>query len=639
MKQSALFIALLPLLITPAIYADTTQTSVLDNRAAKGDITQPGGARRLSEDQTAAIRASLNEKPAKNIILLIGDGMGDSEITAARNYAEGAGGFFKGIDALPLTGQYTHYALDKKTGKPDYVTDSAASATAWSTGVKTYNGALGVDIHEKDRQTLLEMAKAAGLATGNVSTAELQDATPAALVAHVTSRKCYGPSVTSEKCPTNALEKGGKGSITEQLLNARPDVTLGGGAKTFAETATAGEWQGKTLREQAQARGYQLVSDANSLAAITEANQDKPLLGLFSDGNMPVRWEGPKASYHGNIDKPAVTCTPNPKRTDSVPTLAAMTDKAIDLLSKSEKGFFLQVEGASIDKQDHAANPCGQIGETVDLDEAVQKALAFAKKDGNTLVIVTADHAHASQIVPPDTKAPGLTQALNTKDGAVMVMSYGNSEEESMEHTGTQLRIAASGPGAQRVIGLTDQTDNFYTIAGALGLATTTDQQKALSDNAEVRVATENGSYAADATGFNGDAVLSYELKDKSGNVIAASDSTTPLSGVRVKTAQTTAIALDKVAEGNEYTLTVTGRQSGKSVTVDFQAPAAGSSDKNADKNADKNGVIASGKVNNNPQADGSPLGETGTAVAVVAIAVAMLAAIAMIIKTVKITR
>ena len=356
MKQSALFIALLPLFITPAIYADTSNTHVLDNRAAKGDITQPGGARRLSEDQTAAIRASLNEKPAKNIILLIGDGMGDSEITAARNYAEGAGGFFKGIDALPLTGQYTHYSLDKKTGKPDYVTDSAASATAWSTGVKTYNGALGVDIHEKDHQTILEMAKAAGLATGNVSTAELQDATPAALVSHVTSRKCYGPSVTSEKCPTNALEKGGKGSITEQLLNARADVTLGGGAKTFAETATAGEWQGKTLREQAQARGYQLVSDASALAAITEANQDKPLLGLFSDGNMPVRWEGPKASYHGNIDKPAVTCTPNPKRTDSVPTLAAMTDKAISLLSKSEKGFF-PAGGRRVDRQ---ARSCGE---------------------------------------------------------------------------------------------------------------------------------------------------------------------------------------------------------------------------------------------------------------------------------------
>lgn len=315
MKQSALAIALLPLLFTPGINAETSTVAVLDNRAAQGDISTPGGARRLSADQTAALRESLNDKPAKNIILLIGDGMGDSEITAARNYAEGAGGFFKGIDALPLTGQYTHYALDKKTGKPDYVTDSAASATAWTTGVKTYNGALGVDIHEKDHATILEMAKAAGLATGNVSTAELQDATPAALVAHVTSRKCYGPSVTAEKCPTNALEKGGKGSITEQLLNARADVTLGGGAKTFTETATAGEWQGKTLREQAQARGYQMVSDTATLAAITEANQDKPLLGLFSDGNMPVRWEGPKASYHGNLDKPVVTCTPNPNVT------------------------------------------------------------------------------------------------------------------------------------------------------------------------------------------------------------------------------------------------------------------------------------------------------------------------------------
>ena len=470
MKQSAIFIALFPLMFTPVIHAETLSTAVLDNRAAQGDITTQGGARRLSADQTAAIRDSLNDKPAKNIILLIGDGMGDSEITAARNYAEGAGGFFKGIDALPLTGQYTHYSLDKKSGKPDYVTDSAASATAWSTGVKSYNGALGVDIHEKDHQTILELAKAAGYGTGNVSTAELQDATPAALVSHVISRKCYGPSVTSEKCALNALEKGGKGSITEQLLNARPDVTLGGGAKTFAETATAGEWQGKTLREQALIRGYQLVSDASGLAAITDASQDKPLLGLFSEGNMPVRWEGPKASYHGNLDKPAVTCTPNPKRTDSVPTLAAMTDKAIELLSKNQKGFFLQVEGASIDKQDHAANPCGQIGETVDLDEAVQKALAFAKKDGNTLVIVTADHAHASQIIAPDSKAPGLSQMLTTKDGAMMAMTYGNSEEESMEHTGAQLRIAAYGPHAANIVGLTDQTDLFFTMKDALGL-------------------------------------------------------------------------------------------------------------------------------------------------------------------------
>lgn len=470
MKPFVLAIPLFSLLIIPAVNAESTPLPAPELRTAKGDITTVGGARRLSGDQTAALRASLNDKPAKNIILLIGDGMGDSEITAARNYAEGAGGFFKGIDALPLTGQYTHYSLDKKTGKPDYVTDSAASATAWSTGVKTYNGALGVDIHAAPHATILELAKAAGLATGNVSTAELQDATPAALVAHVTSRKCYGPTATLEKCPDNALEKGGKGSITEQLLNARADVTLGGGAKTFAETAMAGEWQGKTLREQADARGYQWVSDAAALADVVEANQDKPLLGLFAEGNMPVRWQGPKAAYHGNLDKPAVTCTANPERTQAIPTLAQMTDKAIQLLSKNPNGFFLQVEGASIDKQDHAANPCGQIGETVDLDEAVQKALEFARKDGNTLVVVTADHAHAGQIIPTDTKAPGLTQTLTTKDGALMTLSYGNSEDESMEHTGAQLRIAAYGPQAANVVGLTDQTDLFYTMKAALGL-------------------------------------------------------------------------------------------------------------------------------------------------------------------------
>ncbi len=124
---------------------------------------------------------------------------------------------------------------------------------------------------------------------------------------------------------------------------------------------------------------------------------------------MPVRWQGPKATYHGNIDKPAVTCTPNPQRNDSVPTSAQMTDKAIELLSKMRKAFSCKLKVRQSIKQDHAANPCGQIGETVDLDEAVQRALEFAKKDGNTLVIVTADHAHASQIVAPDTKAPGLT--------------------------------------------------------------------------------------------------------------------------------------------------------------------------------------------------------------------------------------
>ena len=85
-------------------------------------------------------------------------------------------------------------------------------------------------------------------------------------------------------------------------------------------------------------------------------------------------------------------------------------------------------------------------------------------------MVVTADHAHSSQIVENGTKAPGLTQALNTKDGAVMTISYGNSEEDSQEHTGSQLRIAAYGPHAGNVVGLTDQTDLFYTLGNAMGL-------------------------------------------------------------------------------------------------------------------------------------------------------------------------
>lgn len=467
----------LSLAIAAALLGSTTPTFAKDdpqdakalmNRQARGDITEHGGARRVSRDLTDALKHSLSDKTAKNVILLIGDGMGDSEITIARNYAMGAGGFFKGIDALPLTGQYTHYALHKDTGLPDYVTDSAASATAWSAGVKTYNGALGVDIHEKPHKTLLEIAKQMGKATGNVSTAELQDATPAALFSHVTGRKCYGPNATSSQCPSNALENGGLGSITEQLLNARADVVLGGGATTFAESAKAGKWVGKTLRAQAGERGFQIVENLSALKAVKSANQKQPLLGLFSPGNMPVRWLGPQASYHGNLNQAAVVCQPNAARGAETPTLADMTVKAIELLKDNRKGFFLQVEGASIDKQDHAANPCGQIGETVDLDEAVQKALAFAKADGNTLVIVTADHAHSSQIVAPETSAPGLSQMLTTKDGAPMAISYGNSEGSSQEHTGSQLRIAAYGPHAANVTGLSDQTDLFFTIRNAM---------------------------------------------------------------------------------------------------------------------------------------------------------------------------
>jgi alkaline phosphatase len=212
---------------------------------------------------------------------------------------------------------------------------------------------------------------------------------------------------------------------------------------------------------------------------------------------MPVSWTGPAAVRQGYL-QPAARCTDNPKRGAEVPALAAMTQKTIDLLSGSEKGknkgFFLQVESASIDKRDHAADPCGQIGETVAFDEAVQKALEFAQKDGNTLVIATADHGHTSQIGEPYSEAdlqgiaedeklpiervrdmvyPGLTRLLTTKDGADMLISYGTSADVAVEdqgHTGTQVRIAAFGPRAANVVALTDQSDLFFTMTDALGI-------------------------------------------------------------------------------------------------------------------------------------------------------------------------
>ena len=589
-------------------------------------------------------------------------------------------------DAKAGTGQYTTFSLgngskDSAVGKDDDgklvanpnpgkltpVTDSSASGSSWATGTKTYNNAVDVDIYGNPQLNLFELAKAAGKATGNVTTAEIQDATPAVLESHSSERACYGPqgktdgtsNNASKQCLINQLkENGGIGSISEQLLDTRADVTIGGGSKYFRQTVQGGEYKGKTVWEQAKEMGFQTVENDPAAMNALQYKDGQPVLALMSDGNMPTKFNPSKATAKDPAkDANPTVCTPNADWLGNQgSSLKDMTKKALDLLNDNpngqKNGFFLQVEGASIDKQDHAGNACGQIGETDDFDQAIAYAMQNVDLT-NTLVIVTADHAHTSQILNAQ-PAYALSTVLKTADGNNMVVSYGTAQDDSrdadggfnggdMEHTGTQLRIAASGPGAQRVIGLTDQTDNFYTIAGALGLATSAESQKALSDNGTVKVSAADGKFTADVDGFNGDAVLSYELKDKNDKTVAASDSSTPLSGVRVKTAQTTPIALDGVTEGSEYKLTVTGRQSGKAVTVDFQAPAANSADKNNGKpgagNADKNGVIASGKVNNDTKAGpfgAALLGKTGTAVLAAAVAIAMLVAVAMLIKTAK---
>jgi len=555
MRRSALMVAATGLLAGASILAPLGAYAATDDH---------GGAARNDGDQTAAIRESIVDGPAKNVILLIGDGMGDSEITVARNYAQGAAGEFAGIDALPLTGQYTTYSLNPD-GTPNYASESASTASGWSTGTKTNNGSLSVDIAGTPQATLLELAKANGLRTGNVSTAEIQDATPGAQVAHISARGCYGPVETSVTCAGEALENGGLGSISEQLLTLRPDVVLGGGSATFTETAVGGDWAGQTLFEQATDRGYQLVNDAAGLEAITAADQSAPVLGLFTEGNFPTRWVGPEATVGGGDLAPA-SCTANPERLDTGLSLASLTDKAIDLLSAdSEQGFFLQVEGASIDKRDHAADACGQIGETVDLDEAVQSALAFAKADGNTLVVVTADHAHTSQIV--GSTPPGLSVALTTEEGQTMLVSYGTANAgESQQHTGSQVRIAGYGPGAANVLGLTDQTDLFFTSSNALALNT---DLSALSAGAAVTLdqatVAPGADFTATGSGLAADWRAAGEVgTEASGDPLGVAD---VIDGQAVFTGTAP-------SEPGEYSVTLTGAQTGASVSATLTVTA-----------------------------------------------------------------
>ncbi|WP_306452346.1 alkaline phosphatase [Bifidobacterium pullorum] len=389
----------------------------------------------------------------------------------------------------------------------------------------------------------------------------------------------------------------------------------------------------------------------------------KPVLALMAEGNLQTQFAPSVATKKDPAkDEDPIQCAVNPdwlgnkNANGNSASLADMTDKAIDLLQanpKSRNGFFLQVEGASIDKQDHNANACGQIGETDDLDKAISAALKKVDlKD--TLIIVTADHAHTSQIVnePP---AYALSTILVNKLGERMVVSYGTAPsadpdaadptkgygQGDMEHTGTQLRIAASGPGAQRVNGLTDQTDNFFTIANALDLAETTDQMKTLSDGADANLVVDEKGQRVEFSGFNGDASVTYTVTDPTNGdaVIATSgEATDPVSGVRVRTDQTMSIDLTgKLTEGKTYRVTITGRQSGKVVAKDFQAPAAAAGD---------DSQVVPGETVENPGDNTSAAGQqtgvagvldkTGSAIAAVVVLIAALVSTALALKTVK---
>jgi len=185
-------------------------------------------AARTGGDRTTDVRKAIDGGRAKHIIFFLGDGMGDSEITIARNYALGAGGRFAGIDAPTFTGEATTWAVQEANPSlPDYVTDSAASGTAWATGSKTSNNRVSTTAGtDQDLKTILELAQDEGWGTGDVSTAEITDATPAVLASHVRLRGCQGP-LDMATCPQDRKSVGGPGSIAEQLIDHGVDVILG----------------------------------------------------------------------------------------------------------------------------------------------------------------------------------------------------------------------------------------------------------------------------------------------------------------------------------------------------------------------------------------------------------------------------
>jgi len=422
------------------------------------------------DDNSREIKKLIDSDEPKNVILLIGDGMGDSEITLARYYGVGAEGTLN-METLPFAGELITYGLSAGPGPeypPNYVPDSAPTATAWSTGLKTIDGrvsqgpsaAENIPGSNAGYKTTFEIADRRGMRVGNVSTAEITDATPAAPSSHISQRACQGPNDTRSICPSEAKGKGGLGSIAEQQVDHLLDVNLGGGRNRYLQALDAGG----TVIDYAKAKGYRYVETASDLGAITSLNKG-PVLGLFTTGNMTTEFKPLIAAPTPGAGGPTFRCDET-NRPASEPSLAAMTDKAIGLL-ENRKGFFLQVEGASIDKRDHASDVCGQIGENLAFDEAVGVALEFQRRHDDTLVVITADHSHTSQIVGASQDTPGFYATLETADGYPIRVSYGTGKTPGgQSHTGARVPVAAIGPQATNVMGVRDQTDLFKTLIG-----------------------------------------------------------------------------------------------------------------------------------------------------------------------------
>jgi alkaline phosphatase len=353
----------------------------------------------------------------RNVILMIGDGMGAGQRQAARWFSGGTDGRLL-MDCLPAQG----WSSTCSANSP--ITDSAAAATAMACGVKTNNGVLGMTPSLQALANILEEAQRLGKAVGLVTTTQLTNATPAGFIAHVPSR-----SMEDE--------------IALQMLASGADVLLGGGENHFLPYSTQGchpaygmRSDGRNLVEEAIASGYTLVCTSETFTNIDPASTRK-LIGLFAD-------EALSRPY--------------------APSLAAMTEKAIAILSLNANGFFLMVEGGQIDNAGHDHDATVMIADTLGFDEAVSQAWRFAETNQNTLIIVTADHETGGVSV-------SLQPAGSEYESGPLFMPNGTPfwvAWTTSGHTGADVPLSAGGPFYQELFSMFVNTHIFEIMRLAL---------------------------------------------------------------------------------------------------------------------------------------------------------------------------
>jgi alkaline phosphatase len=331
-------------------------------------------------------------KRPKNVILMIGDGMGVAQIYA---------GLVASKNTLNLE-RAQFIGFHKNPSADSFITDSAAGATALSIGKKAKNGGIGVDASNQPQETILESAERKGLATGLVATCSITHATPGSFAAHQPSR-----SMTQE--------------IAADFLKTDIDVFIGGGRNDFNKRK-----DGKNLLDSLKANNYQV---AHSMEEIERVSSGK-LAGFLADKEQPRFSDG---------------------RGDQ---LSRSSKVALRILSQNKKGFFLMVEGSQIDWGGHANDTKYIVEEMVDFDKVIGEVFDFAEADGNTLVIITADHETGGfSITGGDMAAGEVKGSFTTK-----------------RHTGVMIPVLAFGPGAEAFSGIYENTAIFDKMMEALKL-------------------------------------------------------------------------------------------------------------------------------------------------------------------------